>query len=350
MSGVLNFFGVNSTIVSATPGVPDLVAGSDTGSSSTDNLTRLDNSSAGNVLQFSVGGTVAGATVSLYAQSTFGGPVSLIGTAVATGTTTVVTTNGSVDLADGGWLVTARQTESGRTESAASAALTIIIDTAAPTVQNVFVSSTAWTTAYRNSLQTSGAGEAAFGYRIDAAQQTRTLAWSNLNQLSIRFNDAVNVAATHLVINGVNLAAYGIATSGGFSYDAATRTATWTLDRFVPNDKLTLTLDGDPGGVTDTTGNLLDGEWTNPVTPATSGDSFPSGNGSAGGDFTFNLRVLPGDLTHDGLVSTADYNLLRPNLNLGGVGIDGGDINGDGLVSIVDYNEYRAYLNKTAPV
>jgi hypothetical protein len=119
--------------VSATPGTPDLVAATDTGTSSTDNVTNRDNSSAAKNLQFSVSGTVAGATVSIYSSGT------LIGTAVAAGTTTTVTTNGTVDLADGGRSITARQTESGKSESADSSALSVTIDTVAPTADVVDV-------------------------------------------------------------------------------------------------------------------------------------------------------------------------------------------------------------------
>src|SRR5262245_21574585 len=46
-------------------GAPDLVATSDTGVSNTDNLTKLDNSSSLQALQFVVGDTIAGATVTL---------------------------------------------------------------------------------------------------------------------------------------------------------------------------------------------------------------------------------------------------------------------------------------------
>ena len=51
--------------------------------------------------------------------------------------------------------------------------------------------------------------------------------------------------------------------------------------------------------VTDLAGNVLDGEWNNPSSYSQVGstDMFPSGNGSAGGDFAFRFDVLPGDST-----------------------------------------------------
>ncbi len=115
------------TQISATPGTPDLANASDTGISNTDNITKLDNSAANKTLQFLVSGTVSGATVTIYAGGT------AIGSATASGASTTVTTNGSYDLVDGSQSITARQTESGKSESADSTALSVTIDTAAPT-------------------------------------------------------------------------------------------------------------------------------------------------------------------------------------------------------------------------
>ena len=52
---------------------------------------------------FQVTGTVAGATVRLYSDGT------LIGSAVASGTTTIYTTDGATTLSDGVRSITARQ-------------------------------------------------------------------------------------------------------------------------------------------------------------------------------------------------------------------------------------------------
>ena len=88
----------------------------------------MDNSSPANTLQFEVCNTISGATVTLYADGT------PIGSAVASGTCTIITTNGSYDLTDGGHSITARQTESGKLESSDSPALNVTIDTVAPVV------------------------------------------------------------------------------------------------------------------------------------------------------------------------------------------------------------------------
>ncbi|HZL34917.1 MAG TPA: Ig-like domain-containing protein [Tepidisphaeraceae bacterium] len=120
-------FVVNAGVLaSAVPAAPALLPGSDTGSSSTDGITNLNNSSAGAALQFSVGGTAAGATVTVYAD---GNP---IGAALANGGTTTVVTNGLVPLADGPHTFTARQTQVGQGASSDSPSVTITIDTSPP--------------------------------------------------------------------------------------------------------------------------------------------------------------------------------------------------------------------------
>jgi len=106
----------------------DLVAASDTGALSDDNVTNRDNSSLAKALQFSVSNTSAGATVRVYAGGT------LVGSQVATGTTTTVTTNGTIDLADGVRQFTATIEQAGQPESPNSSALAVTIDTVAPTV------------------------------------------------------------------------------------------------------------------------------------------------------------------------------------------------------------------------
>jgi hypothetical protein len=105
---------------------PVLTAGSDTGISQTDGITDLNNSSPSAVLQFSVANTVIGATVDVYANG------EQIGSALATGTTTIVTTNGVTPLADGSYSITATQAFLPDPASPASSGTSITINTAVP--------------------------------------------------------------------------------------------------------------------------------------------------------------------------------------------------------------------------
>jgi len=116
----------NVAIGIAVPGAPTLEGVSDTGISSTDGITSLNNSSAASALQFQVTGAMAGATVNIYSDG------HAIGSAVANGSTTIITTDGQTPFAAGAHSITARQTLSNGLNSALSAASTIIVDNAAP--------------------------------------------------------------------------------------------------------------------------------------------------------------------------------------------------------------------------
>jgi len=109
------------------PATPDLAAAADTGALAADNLTRHNNATPAASLQFTVDGTVVGATVTILAD---GVPV---GSAVATSTQTLVTTNGAALLADGTRAITARQRANG-IDSTTSAPLSIVIDTTGPRI------------------------------------------------------------------------------------------------------------------------------------------------------------------------------------------------------------------------
>jgi glutamine cyclotransferase len=122
-------FGNRYSPPSAAPAAVDLAAESDTGFSSTDDLTRLDNSAPSLSLDLIVDGTVAGAIVEVYA----GG--ALIGSGTAAGNVTRITTRGDYALADGPHAITARQTEVGKQPSPLSPPLTITIDTAGPVAE-----------------------------------------------------------------------------------------------------------------------------------------------------------------------------------------------------------------------
>ena len=185
-----------------------------------------------------------------------------------------------------------------------------------PAVTEVFVSGSTWTSGYRSYLQREGFGDATYGYGILPGQQTDELPWVNLDRISIRFSDAVNVAADDLSVWGINVPNYVTARGFAFAYDTATSTASWTLlnGAFFDTDKILLDLDADPGtGVTDTSGVPLDGEWTNPAAAGSTSttDTFPSGDSNPGGDFRFRLNVLPGDVNRSGGILGNDVTFVR---------------------------------------
>ncbi len=98
-------FDTQAVPVVVTPTTPitiDLDALSDSGSSSTDNIT-INNNNGGNTLKFLVSGVTPGATVQLFNGAT------LLGQAVATGSTIEITTNNTALLTDGQHTITAHQ-------------------------------------------------------------------------------------------------------------------------------------------------------------------------------------------------------------------------------------------------
>jgi hypothetical protein len=152
-----------------------------------------------------------------------------------------------------------------------------------PVVTRVSVGSTQWSSGFTY----------ANGYAVPTgAAQLTDLPWINLNQVSITFNEAVNVAQGDLSVSGVSQPSYAI---GGFSYNAATFTATWTFAAPLGDDRLQLDLAATgANAVTSTSGIALDGTWNNGVS------AFPSGAGAPGTDFKYDLNVLPGDAVQTG--------------------------------------------------
>jgi hypothetical protein len=193
------------------------------------------------------------------------------------------------------------------------------VDIVGPTVTGVAVGGSTWAVPAYN--MPTGAGQLA------------ALPWTNLNQVQIKFSEDVNITSGALSLTGAKT----IYTPSAFAYDAGTFTAKWTLPAGLTNDRLHLTLTG----VTDKTGNPLDGEWTD-------GSSvFPSGDGTPGGNFAYAINVLPGDVNGDGFVLGDDGSAVR---NL--LGVDStlpnynqrADLNGDGLILGDDGSAVRNHL------
>jgi cyclophilin family peptidyl-prolyl cis-trans isomerase len=112
---------VTVVVTQSVPTGLDLLAESDSGTSSTDNITNAQS------LTFAVTGTQAGATV----QVLVGGTV--VGSATATGTTTNVTVSNVSSLGQGSVLFTSRQNTNGQV-SGASPGLAVVLDNQSPVV------------------------------------------------------------------------------------------------------------------------------------------------------------------------------------------------------------------------
>jgi hypothetical protein len=183
-----------------------------------------------------------------------------------------------------------------------------------PHVSAVFVNGTGWSGGFKTFLQNQGLGDPTLGFQVTSADQLRSIPWSAVNQVSIRFDTDVAVDAGDLAVVARTApgtdATVGLA-AGGFTYDTTSHVATWTLASALPQlSKVLLDLDGETAaGVTSTaSGRLLDGDWANPTSPAAPAASrpFPSGDGAAGGDFRFRFNDIAGDVDRNGRVDAFD--------------------------------------------
>jgi hypothetical protein len=234
---------------------------------------------------------------------------------------------------------------------------TFKIDSIAPQVSGVYVRGSAWLSGFRNYLASHGMGDATLGYAIPAGSgaQLKALPWVNLNQISVLFSEDVSIDKADLALTGISVSAYDIADST-FSYSTATHVATWVLPSPVVlgRDKLLLSLNADgASAIADGAGLSLDGEWSNPLsTSSPSSSVFPSGNGTAGGDFTFRFNVLPGDVNQNSIVQATDVVIPRNLLNVSAASPSFNayaDVNGNGIIQATDAVVPQSNLNTILP-
>jgi hypothetical protein len=219
--------------------------------------------------------------------------------------------------------------------------------TNSPHVTQVYVSGSTWTDAFKQYLQAQGQGSGQYGYAIPATAQLATLPWANLDRVSVTFDQDVTAHQADLAVRGVTVPNYAVT---GYTYDAATKTGTWTLGQPLRNDKVLLDLNADAGGVS-STGGALDGDWNN------AGDTFPSGDGTAGGDLRFRFNVLPGDTNRNGTVVADDFSDVKKKFFKSttnpGAGDTGytvfHDVDGNGSIVANDFSEVKKRFFNTLP-
>jgi hypothetical protein len=180
-------------------------------------------------------------------------------------------------------------------------------DRLSPYVNDVNLSSSKWTSDFVNHLTTTHMGSA--GYAVSA---TETLPWQNLDQVQIRFNEAVVVGPADLRLAGVAVGDYrtqiGIK---AFHYDPFTFTATWTLNAPIGADQLRV-------GLSDAVR-----------------DVFGTAIGGSGYNMLFN--VLPGDFSRG--QSAHDSRELMAN-GFSSIGASNYspfyDLDGNGKINVLD--------------
>ncbi len=211
----------------------------------------------------------------------------------------------------------------------------------APTVTNVLVCGSAWTSTYLSFLTAQNSRNVGgCSLPVGSGVQLLTVPWGSIDQIKVIFSENVVVDQADLLLSGVNTTEYNVS-GGTFSYDSATFTATWTLPQTIGSDRLTLRLNADGSNpIVDGGGTRLDGNWTNPTsTTQPNSSDYPSGDGTAGGDFVFRFNVLPGDATQDDIVDLADLSKLLANYGQSGMTCAQGDFTGDGIVDLADLSK-----------
>ena len=161
----------------------------------------------------------------------------------------------------------------------------------------------------------------------------KTLGWTNIDQIQIVFSQDVSVQQASLALTGVSGGSYSFAS---FDYNEATFTATWTLAAPLAADKLHIDLQSSgPAAVENLAGSGSTASGRIAVS------HYPSGNGTAGGDFNFAFNVLPGDANQDGVVNGLDIQQVASNWIQSSFA---GDVNGDNVINGLDLNNVACPL------
>lgn len=223
-----------------------------------------------------------------------------------------------------------------------------------PEVTGVLLKGSTWSASLLSYLSAHGLGDAGgYAVPVGSGAQLAPLPWTNLDQITIRFNVPVTLRLQDLLVRGVNLAAYSATGLTTATLPDGSFEATWTLSASIGVDKILISLSDT---VSDAAGNALDGEWSNPASssaPPGSSSQFASGNGAAGAAFLFRFNVAPGDANQNGGVNVQDTVLVRNRQ--GGTAAGAGsyspfnDVNGNGGVNVQDVVLTRNQQGKALP-
>lgn len=200
-----------------------------------------------------------------------------------------------------------------------------------PEVTAVYVASTQWTPGFRQYLQAADLGLASFGFQV--RESSDPLPWTNINQISVRFSEKVNIEADDLDIiikprssGSADAAASAHADIIAFTLADDGRTATWTISRTISRAaEVDLRIrDKDISAATDDDSNQ---------------DDNPSNRA-----FDFDFDVVPGDVNRNGVVNATDLVMTRNRVGRA-VSAQGNsapfyspfvDVDGDGVINASD--------------
>lgn len=208
----------------------------------------------------------------------------------------------------------------------------IIDETGLPTVTDITLSGSTWAPGIEYSYAT----------LAPAGDQLKPIFTQNVDTLEIEFSEHVLFGQNgdELTLVGTNGQTLG-PSDYSFSYDVGSHTGIWTFNNPIPSSKYRIELG--TASITDTGNNTLDGEWEQPFSGTLDDFSddaaatFPSGNGveDGAGLFEFYFSVLTADVNQDGMVDSNDSSAA--------------DVTGDGIISSADINLIAAQQNTSLP-
>jgi hypothetical protein len=199
--------------------------------------------------------------------------------------------------------------------------VTTALETDTPSaVGNITLKNSSWSPAILAAIQAAGLGTG--GVTIPLGETTPILPWTTgVNQISIGFDEDVNVTPGMLVVSGMNVPSYAVES---VAYDPFTFTATWTLAQPIQSDRVTVNF----AGVKDLAGNDLSG----PI--------------------TITVRALAGDGDRDGDVDHTDFQGSRTAqfTALGGAGYNVFlDTDTNSAINVIDWQNVFTRIGSSLP-
>lgn len=221
-------------------------------------------------------------------------------------------------------------------------------DNVAPTITDLIVSSSSWSEEFIDAVDGDGIGDGnGLGLSLANSDQLRNLPWTTVNELHMQFSE--DVSETFNADNVALTGSYGADYASNMTFEygiAGENIGTIRLSSPLERESLMLLV---TATMQDAAGNALDGEWT----PGTDG---PSGNETAGGDFVFEMRMLPGDVVTNSAVNFADASRVYANVGNPVVDVEMArfDVNTSGAINFSDalavYRLIGSTLASGAPI
>jgi hypothetical protein len=206
---------------------------------------------------------------------------------------------------------------------------------AKPAVSEVYVSGSAWPTAFRDFVQSSNFGTSAYGYKLAATPTNAdTVSWTNVNQIVLRYSAPIGAA--------------GVPSTGTVLVDGGRTDYTVTGVETLDDRTVRLTIDRPLGNVI---GGGIVGDRVTLTVP---------GAGQNGGNFVQQINVLQGDANREanGRVTSNDAGYVKSRLNRSTTSPTSptqssytifADIDGNGRVNSNDQGAVKSRLNDNMP-